>query len=58
MVRGVNWDEIFKARPDLTPPGYVEACEAARQAQIEKREKAEQEQEAKSKKSRKRGRSS
>lgn len=23
-VRGIDWDAIFKRRPDLVPPGYHE----------------------------------
>jgi len=26
----LDWTEIFKARPDLAPPGYEEACAAAK----------------------------
>lgn len=23
-IRGIDWNEIFRRRPDLTPPGYAE----------------------------------
>ena len=28
----LDWSEIFRQRPDLAPPGYEEAIEAAREA--------------------------
>ena len=27
-LRGIDWDAIFKRRPDLNPPGYHETIEA------------------------------
>ena len=27
-VRGTDWSAIFKRRPDLTPPGYIETVTA------------------------------
>ena len=32
----LNWTEIFERRPDLKPPGYEEASEAAKAATEER----------------------
>lgn len=32
----LNWTEIFERRPDLKPPGYEEATEAAKAATEER----------------------
>jgi len=31
MSKELDWDAIFRQRPDLAPPGYHEAVEQARQ---------------------------
>jgi len=30
MTTNLDWTEIFARRPDLAPPGYEEACKAAK----------------------------
>lgn len=52
MVRGIDWNAVFRERPDLMPPGYHESVEAARLYQIEKKAKAAAERESKKRKPR------
>lgn len=33
-VRGIDWTEVFRQRPELSPPGYTETCEAIRLAKL------------------------
>jgi hypothetical protein len=41
----LDWDQFFRSRPDLSPPGYEEAVEAVR-LQIESRKQAKREEQA------------
>jgi len=34
-----DWNEVFKRRPDLAPPGYEEACLAGKAASAERYKK-------------------
>jgi hypothetical protein len=38
-VRGTDWSSIFKRRPDLTPPGYVETITAIRKEKANEKPK-------------------
>jgi len=38
-VRGIDWEAIFKRRPDLSPPGYDQLLSQIRQEQANDRSK-------------------
>jgi len=33
-VRGIDWTEIFKRRPELEPPGYKEVVQSIRKSNL------------------------
>lgn len=39
----IDWEKIFKRRPDLRPPGYAEAVEAMRDPEFLAKKQAERE---------------
>ena len=38
-VRGTDWSAIFKRRPDLAPPGYIETVTAIRKEKANEKPK-------------------
>jgi hypothetical protein len=38
-VRGIDWTDIFRKRPDLLPPGYAEIKRKIEEARLRKADK-------------------